>query len=453
MVYLPTASVLLLLLGKANTQSTSQGSLTLASECNALQTFLSGLGLVERWASTATLNSTAPAANATSASTSCCTFVGAKGASAWTYGMTRVEGGWAEIGCDVMATASGNSVPFVTSITVNAEGCKLPKAVFPDTAGFAHLRVLKLANCPMPDVSVPWTDFATFNPSLQELWLKNAGMKGSINSDIGLLGQLKLLEVSGNKLSGAIPTEIGNLKQLNYLLLDNNTLTGQVPNSINGLPSLISLRLVDNNFTIPALIPSLSSITTLATCILPSSSCHLFSSDSNPACPNLTLCPSSPELEDRSSRRIFTIVAICIALIAVVLILLRYVYLRSTTRLARSMENNSGGEDSDYENSRGGVDLDVSYAEAKKKDDRKYRFVSWKDRVADVVGAAVGNKSGGLGRGTLGRRTTQLGGAVEGGMASGLDGAQGRGWMELVDVNVEDLQHSADYKSQHVAGR
>ncbi|KAI8803842.1 hypothetical protein BJ742DRAFT_471558 [Cladochytrium replicatum] len=305
----------------------------------------------------------------------------------------------------------------------------------------------------MPDVAVPWADFATFNPSLKEIWLKNARMKGSITADIGLLGQLTMLEVSGNKLSGSIPAEIGNLKQLKYLLLDNNTLSGQVPLSISGLTSLISIRLVENNFSDPTHIPSLSPLTKLATCILPPSSCHFYSSDSNPACPPQTLCPSSPELEDRSSRRIFTIVAVCIALIAIVLIVLRYVYLRSTTRLERAMDGN-GGEDFDFENSReGGVDLDVTYAEVKRKDDRKYRFVSWTDRVADVLGAAVGrSKSGGSVRGKLRRRTTQLGSA-DAVMGSGLDGAQGRGWMELVDVNVEDLQHSADYKSQQVAGR
>ena len=59
---------------------------------------------------------------------------------------------------------------------------------------------------------------------------------------------LKILDLSNNKLTGAIPAEIGNLKNLKELYLGNNQMTG-VPAEVGQLDKLEILDLSNNKLT------------------------------------------------------------------------------------------------------------------------------------------------------------------------------------------------------------
>ncbi|KAK2359401.1 putative leucine-rich repeat receptor protein kinase [Trifolium repens] len=78
--------------------------------------------------------------------------------------------------------------------------------------------------------------FATLNltafHNLESLFINNAGLKGTIPKEIGLLSKLNYLDLSFNSLVGKIPPSLGNLTKLTHLNLSNNNLTGMVPTSL-----------------------------------------------------------------------------------------------------------------------------------------------------------------------------------------------------------------------------
>jgi Leucine-rich repeat (LRR) protein len=53
-------------------------------------------------------------------------------------------------------------------------------------------------------------------------------LTGGIPSQIGNLGELKILYLDHNKLSGPITKELANLKNLEVLFLDNNNFDGGI---------------------------------------------------------------------------------------------------------------------------------------------------------------------------------------------------------------------------------
>ncbi|KAF4400710.1 hypothetical protein G4B88_001265 [Cannabis sativa] len=111
--------------------------------------------------------------------------------------------------------------------------------------------------------------------SKRVIYLSLSGHKlsGSLSSDLGKLGQLKLLALhnnnfygtipselgnctllekiylQGNYLSGLIPSELGNLQELKELDISSNSLSGNIPLSLGKLDKLISLNL-SNNFLV-----------------------------------------------------------------------------------------------------------------------------------------------------------------------------------------------------------
>ena len=64
------------------------------------------------------------------------------------------------------------------------------------------------------------------------LELKEAGLTGTIPTQVGNLTGLTGLDLSGNGLTGAIPAELGSLTKLRTLALSGNALTGCVPNAL-----------------------------------------------------------------------------------------------------------------------------------------------------------------------------------------------------------------------------
>ncbi|KAJ4965520.1 hypothetical protein NE237_017369 [Protea cynaroides] len=82
--------------------------------------------------------------------------------------------------------------------------------------------------------------------NLNILDLSNNRFIGSIPIEIEDMGQLKLLNLSHNKLQGLIPAAMGNLQNLHELDLSNNRLNGQIPLEIGRMKQLTLLNLSHN---------------------------------------------------------------------------------------------------------------------------------------------------------------------------------------------------------------
>jgi len=81
----------------------------------------------------------------------------------------------------------------------------------------------------------------------EELNVSNNSLTGSIQSQIGQLGNLIVLDASNNKMTG-VPAEIGQLEKLEVLNLSNNQLTG-LPNELGNLKNLKILNISGNNYS------------------------------------------------------------------------------------------------------------------------------------------------------------------------------------------------------------
>ncbi|PQM34328.1 putative leucine-rich repeat receptor-like protein kinase [Prunus yedoensis var. nudiflora] len=74
----------------------------------------------------------------------------------------------------------------------------------------------------------------------------NKGLKGQLPASIGKLTKLVYLNLVGCSFFGRIPDTIGSLQQLSYLSLKNNSFDGMIPPSIGNLSNLFFLDLSDN---------------------------------------------------------------------------------------------------------------------------------------------------------------------------------------------------------------
>jgi len=83
--------------------------------------------------------------------------------------------------------------------------------------------------------------------SLEELNVSNNNLSGSIQSQIGNLVNLKILNASNNLMTG-VPAEVGQLQKLEVLNLSNNKLTG-LPNELGNLKNLKTLNISGNQYS------------------------------------------------------------------------------------------------------------------------------------------------------------------------------------------------------------
>jgi len=83
--------------------------------------------------------------------------------------------------------------------------------------------------------------------SLEVLDVSHNNLTGAIQSQIGQLINLKVLNASDNKMTG-VPAEIGQLQKLEVLDLSNNQLTG-LPNELGNLQNLKVLNLSGNQYS------------------------------------------------------------------------------------------------------------------------------------------------------------------------------------------------------------
>ncbi|MCX6744965.1 MAG: leucine-rich repeat domain-containing protein [Candidatus Parcubacteria bacterium] len=83
--------------------------------------------------------------------------------------------------------------------------------------------------------------------NLEELNLSNNKLSGAIQSQIGQLKKLKVLNASNNLMTG-VPAEVGQLTNLQVLDLSNNQLTG-LPNELGNLKKLKTFNISGNNYS------------------------------------------------------------------------------------------------------------------------------------------------------------------------------------------------------------
>ncbi len=83
------------------------------------------------------------------------------------------------------------------------------------------------------------------------LELPKWNLNGRIPPELGRLGHLVSLDLSGNRLVGGIPPALGELHRLVALRLDRNRLTGPIPPEFGKLQRLRELQLQKNDLTDP----------------------------------------------------------------------------------------------------------------------------------------------------------------------------------------------------------
>lgn len=76
---------------------------------------------------------------------------------------------------------------------------------------------------------------------IKVLDLSGSNLTGSLKSEIGQLGELQVLNLSGNQFTG-LPAEIGRLEKLEVINLSQNPITG-LPYELGNLKNLKSLDL------------------------------------------------------------------------------------------------------------------------------------------------------------------------------------------------------------------
>jgi Leucine-rich repeat (LRR) protein len=85
--------------------------------------------------------------------------------------------------------------------------------------------------------------------SLRVLELEGNALTGAVPKDLGRLGNLRSLRLGLNQLSGTLPKELGNLSRLETLAFPFNRLSGGVPPDLGRLTALRVLDLAGNELT------------------------------------------------------------------------------------------------------------------------------------------------------------------------------------------------------------
>lgn len=94
------------------------------------------------------------------------------------------------------------------------------------------------------------------------LFLNGLGLDGEIPSEIGLLTELRTLDLKYNSIKGEIPATIGELSKLELLHLDDNKFTGELPLTLAKLSKLRELRAQKNRLKqFPVEICSINTLT------------------------------------------------------------------------------------------------------------------------------------------------------------------------------------------------
>ncbi|OVA13664.1 Protein kinase domain [Macleaya cordata] len=158
------------------------------------------------------------------------------------------------------------------------------------------------------------------SPPLESLDLSNNSLTGSLPSEIGNLGRLKLLNLGNNRLSGQIPSEMSKLTGLEYLDLSVNNFKGKIPDRLPSSLKVFNVSYNDLTGPIPENLRGfpLSSFR-------PGNNMLIFPKDmSSQNSDNGGFHERSPRHSSRSSIRIAIIVASVGAVVMIAFVLLAY---------------------------------------------------------------------------------------------------------------------------------
>jgi hypothetical protein len=107
-----------------------------------------------------------------------------------------------------------------------------------------------------------WTGVTCLDGVVTDLNFYGQQLQGTIPTEIGLLADLKHIDLSQNELKGTIPEEIYQLTKMEELFLHHNQLSGTISDSVGNWWNLTHLHLSHNQLsgTIPATMASGSDI-------------------------------------------------------------------------------------------------------------------------------------------------------------------------------------------------
>ncbi|KAG2595615.1 hypothetical protein PVAP13_5KG087087 [Panicum virgatum] len=89
-------------------------------------------------------------------------------------------------------------------------------------------------------------------------------LSGPLPSEVGKLGNLNFMVLSGNQLSGEIPESIGECTVLQELWLDNNLFNGSIPRTLNKGLAALNLSMNELSGTIPEAIGNIHGLQQLS---------------------------------------------------------------------------------------------------------------------------------------------------------------------------------------------
>ncbi|CAL8996276.1 unnamed protein product [Prunus brigantina] len=146
-------------------------------------------------------------------------------------------------------------------VSLNLSGLELAGAINSHVGKLTKLQVLNLArnnlHGPIP------SSISNLSSTLTHLNLGTNSLSGTIPSELGFLYKLKELDLSGNQLNGTVSLSIYNISSLVLFTVASNQLRGEIPSNIgHTLPNLLHFRNCFNLLTgnIPVSLHNISGI-------------------------------------------------------------------------------------------------------------------------------------------------------------------------------------------------
>jgi len=98
-----------------------------------------------------------------------------------------------------------------------------------------------------------WPNVVCIDGSVVDLFISSAELgdqlSGTITTEIGLLKNLSIFDMSSNALTGSIPSEIGEMTSIEYFQVENNILNGTIPSQLGQMTDMVYLTLYSNKLT------------------------------------------------------------------------------------------------------------------------------------------------------------------------------------------------------------
>ncbi|KAI8561274.1 hypothetical protein RHMOL_Rhmol04G0326000 [Rhododendron molle] len=120
-------------------------------------------------------------------------------------------------------------------------------STLPKNLGNSPVSVVVLGNNIQVNGCLPLS-IGNMGGTLTEIVLVNMGLKGCLPTEIGLLKEATVFDVSDSMFEGTLPESMGGMSSLEQLNVANNKLSGDIPASICALPKLENFTYSYNYF-------------------------------------------------------------------------------------------------------------------------------------------------------------------------------------------------------------